>query len=127
MLENAQIMASIAVSNLEKAIDFYQNTLGLSPTERSKKQGELIMQTNEGSMVVLHEPLRSVSEHTIAAFVVDDLESTVEELRQAGVKFEDYDLPGLKTVNSIATSPTGKCAWFKDPDGNILAINQRSG
>ncbi len=71
--------------------------------------------------------------HTQLAWEVDDIEATVEELRRRGVVFEDYDLPGLKTVNGIAqvagNYPTRggigeKAAWFRDSEGNLLGIGQ---
>lgn len=58
-------------------------------------------------------------------FEVDDIESVVSALRDRGVVFEEYDLPGLKPVGGIAVHESGaRGAWFKDPDGNILEIGQ---
>lgn len=56
------------------------------------------------------------------SFAVDDVEETVASLRENGVVFEDYDLPTLKTENGVATIGSVKAAWFKDPDGNLLAV-----
>jgi hypothetical protein len=58
---------------------------------------------------------------------VDDVEATVEELRSRGVVFEEYDLPGLKTVDGIAEIAGEKGAWFKDTEGNLLSLGQRMG
>jgi catechol 2,3-dioxygenase-like lactoylglutathione lyase family enzyme len=58
------------------------------------------------------------------AFMVDDIDAAVKGLRDAGVTFEEYDLPGLKTVDGIADAEGERGAWFKDPDGNILALGQ---
>jgi hypothetical protein len=58
--------------------------------------------------------------------VVDDLEAEAAELRNRGVAFEDYDLPGLRTVDGVATTPAGKAAWFKDSEGNLLGMIQLS-
>jgi hypothetical protein len=55
----------------------------------------------------------------------DDIEREVAELKRRGVVFEEYDMPGLKTVNSIATGGGAKTAWFKDSEGNIPAVSQR--
>ena len=57
-------------------------------------------------------------------FIVDDVEDTVKGLKDRGVVFEEYDFPGLKTENGIATMGNVKGAWFRDPDGNILAVSQ---
>jgi hypothetical protein len=56
---------------------------------------------------------------------VDDVTAEVAELKSRGVAFEEYDMPGIKTANSIATAGGAKTAWFKDSEGNILAISQR--
>jgi len=56
---------------------------------------------------------------------VDDVMAEVAVLKSRGVKFEDYDMPGLKTVDGIATGGGAKTAWFKDTEGNILAVSQR--
>jgi catechol 2,3-dioxygenase-like lactoylglutathione lyase family enzyme len=61
----------------------------------------------------------------VAAFVVDDVDAAVAGLRERGVVFEEYDLPGLRTEGGIATLGPVRAAWFKDPDGNILAVEQR--
>jgi hypothetical protein len=62
--------------------------------------------------------------HQLAAWVVEDLEAEVAELRGRGVEFEQYDQPGLRTEDGIATTPVGKAAWFKDSEGNVLTITQ---
>jgi hypothetical protein len=60
----------------------------------------------------------------LGAFMVADVEAAVAELRGKGVSFEEYGLPGLKTVNGIAELGGSKGAWFKDPEGNILSVVQ---
>ncbi len=60
-----------------------------------------------------------------AFWTVDDVEAEVAELKSRGVVFEEYDMPGLKTKNSIATGGGARTAWFKDSEGNILAVSQR--
>ena len=62
--------------------------------------------------------------HTQAAWLVDDLSAMVAELRDRGVVFEDYDVPGLKTVDGIADLGYERSAWFKDSEGNLLALGQ---
>ena len=67
---------------------------------------------------VAHPPIRDGCHH----FDVPDLEETMQDLRSRGVVFEEYDFPGLKTVNGIADMGGERSAWFKDPDGNILNV-----
>ncbi|HSX39979.1 MAG TPA: hypothetical protein VLI92_05310, partial [Candidatus Saccharimonadales bacterium] len=67
------------------------------------------------------------AKHTLAAFIVKNLEKAIEEMTANGIKFEHYNIPGLKTDKmGVAVSKVEgeKAAWFKDPDGNILAVSQ---
>ena len=72
-------------------------------------------------------PGAGTSKANQAVWSVDDLDAEMTELRSKGVVFEDYDLPGLKTVNGVSTGGGMKSAWFKDSEGNILAIGQKVG
>jgi hypothetical protein len=65
------------------------------------------------------------SKASTAFWAVDDVVTEVAELKSRGVVFEEYDMPGIKTVNGIASGGGAKTAWFKDTEGNILAISQR--
>ena len=64
------------------------------------------------------------AQYQLAAWVVEDLEAEVAHLRGRGVVFEEYDSPGLRTVDGVATTPVGKAAWFKDSEGNLLTMTQ---
>jgi catechol 2,3-dioxygenase-like lactoylglutathione lyase family enzyme len=127
MLGTARLEAIVPVSDLERAISFYEEKLGL------KLIGRVDIPGNEGARFevggAILEMYVSVgagqSRHTIAGFEVDDLDGTVEALRTNGVVFEEYDLPNIKTEKGIATAGEVRGAWFKDPDGNILGIGER--
>ena len=64
----------------------------------------------------------SVKTNDLAGWDVDDLGATVAALREQGIVFEEYDYPSLKTVDGIASVGSMQAAWFKDPDGNLLAL-----
>jgi hypothetical protein len=64
------------------------------------------------------------AKNTVMGWLTDDIERDVRELKNHGVAFEEYDFPGLKTVNGIANLPGERAAWFKDTEGNILSIGQ---
>jgi hypothetical protein len=67
----------------------------------------------------------AAAEHTVAIFLVKDLEGVMSDLRGRGVSFEEYDMPGLKTVNGVYSDESGfKGSWVKDPDGNTLGLEQ---
>ena len=73
--------------------------------------------------MVYRSPSAGTAKNTCMRFEVQDVEATVEQLRDRGIVFEEYDLPGLKTVDGIARHESGaRGAWFKDPDGNVLEI-----
>jgi hypothetical protein len=70
-------------------------------------------------------PGAGTSKASTAFWAVDDVAAEVAALKSRGVKFEEYDMPGIKTVDAVATGGGAKTAWFKDSEGNILAISQR--
>jgi catechol 2,3-dioxygenase-like lactoylglutathione lyase family enzyme len=111
------------VTDLERAKKFYGETLGLK-SDGVIAEGHAVYEAGEGTFLVIYERSEpSKAENTAASFSVDDVEGTVQWLKDRGVTFEEYDSPELKTINSIATIGDLKGAWFKDPDGNILAVS----
>jgi len=86
--------------------------------------GDLTFECGGSEFGIYETPSGGQAAHTLASFKVSDLDAEMAGLRGKGVVFEEYDMPGLKTVNSIATTRTSKAAWFKDTEGNIMAIIQ---
>jgi hypothetical protein len=84
----------------------------------------LFVHAGKGSLIFLYELGRATTENTALTFEVDDPAATVSDLRSHGVKVEEYDSPGLKTVNSIAARDADKAAWFKDSEGSILCAQE---
>ena len=129
MITNARIAAIVPVSDLDAAISFYEQSLGLTLAERREELAEnpeAYFTVGEADLVLYVSVGAGQSRHTLVGFQVDDIERTVKSLRDNGVTFEEYDLPGLKTEDGIAAMGDSKAAWFKDPDGNILAIESRA-
>jgi predicted enzyme related to lactoylglutathione lyase len=124
MLDDAPVSAVLPAMDLSRAKDFYQNKLGLKPLPMPTGDPILFEAGNGTMLVVYHKPEGTKAEHTAAGFNVKDIESLVKNLEANGVKFEDYDMPQLKTVNHIADYGNVKSAFFKDTEGNILALNQ---
>jgi catechol 2,3-dioxygenase-like lactoylglutathione lyase family enzyme len=123
MLADARIGANVPVSNLEKAVSFYGEKLGLNLFERG--EGEPYARfagAGETKLGVYESKTAGQSKHTLASFVVDDVRSVVDELKAKGVTFEEYDMPGMKTEDGVAAMGDTRAAWLKDPDGNILEI-----
>jgi catechol 2,3-dioxygenase-like lactoylglutathione lyase family enzyme len=127
MIANAQPEPIIPVSDLDRAASFYGETLGLKELERHEDPAANPMiryAVGGGSVLVYKSVGAGQSRHTVAGFVVEDLEAEVDDLRRRGVTFEEYDLGDISTEGGIATIGTARAAWFKDPDGNVLAIGQ---
>ena len=128
MLTNARLAAVIPVSDIEGSTRFYEGKLGLKLVERRDdipENPEAHFELGDAELVLYKSVGAGQSRHTLAGFEVDDIEETVAALRDNGVTFEEYDMPGLKTQDGIATMGDTKGAWFKDPDGNILAVEAR--
>ncbi len=123
MLNQARVMPTIPVVDLERAMKFYGDRLGLKPAGTATPDG-IMYECGGGTRVFLFPRAPTKADHTVASFVVDDLEAVVKALRARGIVFEEYDFPGLATVNGIATLHTEKAAWFKDSEGNVIAVSQ---
>jgi catechol 2,3-dioxygenase-like lactoylglutathione lyase family enzyme len=124
MLKTARIVPYIPVADVARARKFYEDKIGLTP--RETYAGGVIYECGNGSWVFMYpSPGAGTSKASTAFWTVDDVAAEVAELKGRGVKFEEYDMPGLKTADGIATAGGAKTAWFKDSEGNILAISQR--
>jgi predicted enzyme related to lactoylglutathione lyase len=130
MLENAKVATRLPAQDLERARAFYAEKLGLKPTE--ERPGGLRYCMDAGEFVLFESAGAPSGDHTQMAFEVEDIEAVVAELRGRGVVFEEYDLPGLSTVEGIVeiegnypSKGTGeRGAWFRDSEGNMLGIGQ---
>jgi catechol 2,3-dioxygenase-like lactoylglutathione lyase family enzyme len=124
VLSSNRIAATIPAWDMERAKSYYTETLGFSV----KLEDPAGVQFESGGVEFGIFPTFSgePASHTIAAWQVDDLEAEMAELRDRGVTFEEYDMPGFKTENGIADLGGGKGCWFKDSEGNTLAIFRRA-
>jgi len=124
MLKNARIVPYIPVADVARARRFYEDKVGLTPQQ--EYAGGVIYECGEGSFVFMYPSKGAgTSKASTAFWSVKDVEAEVAELEARGVAFEKYDMPGIKTVNGIATAGGAKTAWFKDSEGNTLAVSQR--
>src|SRR5256886_1115624 len=122
MLTTAPIRAYIPVSNLQRARRFYEQTVGLEPGE---EYGGGVIYTCGGAEVFMYPtPNAGTSRASQAFWQVADVEREVAQLKARGVGFEQYDMPGEKSPSGVVTAGGAKAAWFKDSEGNILAIIQ---
>jgi predicted enzyme related to lactoylglutathione lyase len=108
--------------DLERAKRFYREKLGLTIFKESP--AGVMFVCGAGTYLFIYEHGATKADHTVAFFWVDDIRTEVSALKQKGVVFEEYDLPNLKTVDGIAKTGEYQSAWFKDTEGNILAVTQ---
>jgi hypothetical protein len=121
-------LTSIPVVDFGRAAGFYQNTLGLRLVMAIEEAGVALFEAGAGSRLFLYQRGPTTADHTVASFVVEDTERIVRDLSARGVVFEQYDMPGLKTnAMGIAEFGPDKTAWFKDTEGNIIAVGTMSG
>ena len=123
MLRTAPIRAYIPASNVPRAREFYEKILRLTPKEQYA--GGVIYECGGAEVFMYPTSNAGTSKASQAYWQVDDVETEVAELKARGVKFEEYDMPGVTMKNSIASAGGAKTAWFKDTEGNILAVSQR--
>ncbi len=124
MLQRAPMYAYIPVKDVPRARQFYEGKVGLKP--KQEVAGGVVYEFGEGTACFLYPtPNAGTSKASQAFWQVDDVEREVAELKARGVRFEEYDAPGMKTVGGISTGGGAKAAWFKDTEGNILALIQQ--
>ena len=121
-LSNATIAANVAVLDLQRALKFYSEKLGLKTVAYTDAFGVAISQ--DGTTVALAMRQKVASDEDSVNFTVKDIKGTIKELESRGVKFHDYDTPMLKTVDHISEYKGFQAAWFEDSEGNTLQINQ---
>ena len=121
MLQTYPMYAYIPAKDVARARQFYERTVGLKPKEEIA--GGVAYEFGKHTACFLYPtPNAGTSLASQAFWQVDDVEREVAELKSRGVVFEDYDVPGMKTDNGIASTEGGKAAWFKDTEGNIMAL-----
>jgi catechol 2,3-dioxygenase-like lactoylglutathione lyase family enzyme len=122
---DAKAFSSFSVDDLEKARQFYGETLGLRVVE--VPEGLELHIAGSTPVFVYPSSTYTAPKHTVLNFPVDDVEAAVSELEARGVRMERYDLPGLKTdERGIFRGESGPraIAWFKDPAGHVLSVLQ---
>lgn len=123
MLSNATYETAIPCNDFERAKSFYAEQLSLTPS--SEQSDAAFYTSSDGTQFLLFPSGGSASgTHSQMAFVVADIDAEVRDLRQRGVKFEEYDFPGFDKATSIAHLGEHRGAWFKDSEGSLLGVVQ---
>ena len=121
MLGDNNAMATIAVRNLAAARKFYEGTLGLKSVHTEGDQA-INYKSEKSQVLVYQSQFAGTNKATAATWMVADIEGLVKDLKAKGVAFEHYDMPGVTRKGDIHVAGSLKNAWFKDPDGNIIAL-----
>jgi catechol 2,3-dioxygenase-like lactoylglutathione lyase family enzyme len=122
-LEHSRVTCMLPVKDLARARRFYEEALGLEPLG-AKPDGKFIYRCGDTELALFPKPEGTKAEHTALSFRVERIEPAVAALAGRGVRFADYDLPGLKTVDHVCVLGSEKAAWFEDPEGNILCLHE---
>ena len=122
-IKNASIMPVLAVDDLDRATTFYRDKLGLEVRRLGEDPTSAVVEIGDSGRLLLYQTTYRRGENTVAAILVKDVEGTASELRARGITFEEYDLPGLKTENGVAVLGDLHTAWFKDSEGNTIALS----
>src|SRR4029077_7721978 len=122
MLQDKQPIATVAVKDLDVAREFYEGVLGLEVVDEQGSEA-LTLRSGGGTMIVYRSQYAGTNNATsVKWFVGREIETIVQGLKQRGVTFEHYDLPGLTQKGDVHAFGDFKTAWFKDPDGNIHSL-----
>jgi catechol 2,3-dioxygenase-like lactoylglutathione lyase family enzyme len=129
-LKHGRVATRLPAQDLNRARAFYAEKLGLEPEE--EREGGLRYVCGGGEFALFESAGAASGDHTQMGWEVDDIEAAVRELRSRGVELEQYDLPGLRTVDGIAeiegnypSKGSGeRAAWFRDSEGNMLGIGE---
>jgi catechol 2,3-dioxygenase-like lactoylglutathione lyase family enzyme len=115
--------AVLPASDIDRARRFYEEKLGLTPVMDVPEEG-LFYRVGDSAFTVYPAQGPASGQHTQAALVVDDLRAAMSDLKSRGVMFEDYDLPTAHTERGVLEEQEGRGAFFKDSEGNIIALIQ---
>jgi catechol 2,3-dioxygenase-like lactoylglutathione lyase family enzyme len=122
LLSDKRTYTTIPVSNLEQATQFYTDTLDLKP-EMITEGG--VMYSSGGTQFFVYPSAFKAAGHTQMSWIVGDISAEVAALKAKGIEFEEFDRPGVETVDGISrVGPAVWAAYFRDPDGNLLGLTQ---
>lgn len=123
MLSHSRVTTMLPVIDMDRARAFYEGCLGLAHG-RLRPDGKFVYAVGGSTLALFPKPGGTRADHTAISFQVADIAASIAALQQAGVVFEDYDLPGLRTVDHVCVLGAEKAAWFRDPEGNFLCLHE---
>ena len=129
MLSDYSPIPTVPTADLDRARDFYDNTLGLSGAEEVMEGEGVLYKCGTGSFLLYPSQFAGTNQATAMAFQADGggFDAEVASLRDAGVSFDTFEMEGLTWDDGVASMQGGKAVWFKDPDGNIINLMSMPG
>jgi catechol 2,3-dioxygenase-like lactoylglutathione lyase family enzyme len=121
MLADKDVIATVAVKDLEAARKFYEGKLGLKVTDAEGSEA-ITFQAGRSALIVYRSQYAGTNQATALNWRVGEIDKEVAALREKGVSFEHYEMPGATLQGDVHVMGKMKSAWFKDPDGNIIAL-----
>lgn len=122
--DSKEVHATLPAQDMSRARGFYEGKLGLTPTAEMP-DGSVWYGVGASRFLVFPTRGKPSGDHTQVGFEVDDIQGEVDGLKKTGIRFEEYDLPGFKSEGGIVDVAGSRAAWFKDPEGNLLALIER--
>ena len=124
MVGDNRISAVLVSTDLDRSRQFYEEKLGLRLSPETITN-HLVFECGNGTTLLIYGRANgNMADHTQVRFWTTDIAKEVAQLVDNGVEFDEYDTDTFKTVEHVVTSPIGRSAWFKDPDGNTIALFQ---
>ena len=124
MVGDNRISAVLVSTDLDRSRQFYEEKVGLRLSSETITN-HLVFECGNGSTLLIYGRANAnKADHTPVRFWTTDIANDVAQLVDNGVEFDQYDTETFKTVDHVVTSPIGRSAWFKDPDGNTIALFQ---
>jgi predicted enzyme related to lactoylglutathione lyase len=124
MFENASVSAVLPASDIGRAKSFWHDTFGLDPVDQFSP--DAVMYEINGTRILVYETtFAGTAQSTALAIDVPDFDGAIADLRSKGVELNDYDLPGLQTVDGVAELEGNRVAWFNDSEGNIISLGEQ--
>lgn len=123
LLDDSAVSCLLPVKDLARARRFYEQQLGL-PVLGARPDGKFAYRCGGTEIALFPKAEGTKAEHTALSFRVPDIAAAIADLKARGVRFADYDLPGLKTVEHVCVLGSEKAAWFEDTEGNILCLHE---
>lgn len=123
MLSESTVTTMLPVKDLQRARGFYEGKLGFEP-KGPQPDGKFLYRCGGALLALFPKEGGTKADHTALSFEVSDIDARIRELKYAGVEFENYDMPGLRTVDHVCVLGSERAAWFRDTEGNYLCLHE---